>query len=87
MKCSVCKQPFRPTSYTPQKYCSKECQRVANLQQQKFRYHTTKITPSWTCSNCGYKTKLNFYPHREPQKWLKYKCKNCGNKAQTLTNT
>ena len=84
MNCLVCHQPFIPTSPNPQKYCNKKCAIIANKKQQKERYHYNKVTPDFTCQSCGHKTKLSFFPLKDPKKWLSYKCNKCGNKAQVL---
>ena len=83
MNCLVCHQHFLPTT-TRQIYCNKKCARIANKKQLKERYNYNKITPEFTCQNCGFKTKLSFFPIKNPKLWLKYKCKKCGNKAQVL---
>ena len=84
MNCKECNQHFILTS--PRKiYCSKKCQRTANLKLNKIRYEADRKTPSWTCQNCGFTQKLPFYPIANAKQWLKWKCKKCGNKAQVLT--
>ena len=81
MKCKVCNQPFIPAS-SRQIYCSKKCQRIGNLKQQRAKYHANKKTPYYVCQNCGHISKLPFYPVRSAKQWLSYRCPKCKKPAR-----
>ena len=87
-RCFSCGKEFKKETIN-QKFCNYQCryewysnQNVKEKRKRESRRYYEKKSlltfPLWICPSCRYEIRLNFYPLKEPEKFIELTCSKCG---------